>query len=909
MKRYFGFGSTLIGFLLLASFQVPVLALPPQGNECDRWGCITHGERPKRLDPAVHHFRQVDTTGSSSEPKAPVEFKEPPIAESNSKTNTRTCNPVLVTTGEKYKEELDFSANGGLGLTRIYRSMVTKGNLFGGNWMSSLDYPSLAVAKPYTNWAGNRMYHEITLTQPDGTSYLYQSAFVDQKTGNSAEYYSSSSTVTGRLTWSTEEGYKITTNDKIYHYPDGELRTIRDLSTGNVLTFTRIGAVLKVTDSAGRWVELTKNQYGVVWQVRDPSGNIWTYEYDPNSPLRLSRVISPGTSPDIREYHYENVNPKLLTGISINSVRYSRYSYHTDGRVSKSMLEGGAESDTFIYGGNFTTVTDAYGQSTTYHYSDVLGERKLTSVSRTATSTCPLASVSETAYDNYGYTDYKIDWNGNKTDYTFDSFGTLQDVTTAAGTPQASKIKNTWSGTLLTGIKLMQSEYMDASGISYLRVNYTYSTVLPALLASEIWTDPKTGVQHKTEYNYVLHNNGTLANKTVSTPLRDGGMATTTFAYDSGGNLVSRTNPLNQTEYWSGYNGLGQPGRHVDINGIGTTFTYSPKGTLESFTQLLPSGDRTTTLSYNNDRKITDIVFADGSAKRWRYSAGGRLEAVGNSAGQLITSALDIAAKVVTTSSSREVPSMNGPALVGNPDGTFTSKTQYDSLARPYVTSGNNRQQIKYGYDLNGNLTSMTDAGGHKTTYDYDPQNRLTKVTAADGGITQMEYNAAGLLKAVTDPRALRTTYDYNGFGERIRQISPDTGVTSFTFDAAGRVETETRQDGKVIVYKWDALGRMLSRQSGVTIESFTYDEGSYGVGKLTRISDATGQTDYGYNAAGQLISQVNNVYGQTLTTTWSYDNSGRLIGMTYPTGLALIYDYDAYGRIKSIKTVSELHR
>lgn len=812
-------------------------------------------------------------------------------------------------TGEKYKEEMDFSASGGLGLTRIYRSRIAKGTLFGANWMSSLDYPGLSVAKVYTNWAGYRLYHEVTLTQPDGTSYLYTSAFVDQTKGDSAEYYSSSSSSTGRLTWNATSGYKITTDDKIYHYPDGNLQTITDLLTGNVITFSRVGAVLKITDSAGRWVELTKNQYGVVTQVRDPAGNVWNYLYDANSPLRLEKVISPGSSPDIREYHYEDANPKLLTGISINGVRYSRYSYHSDGRVGRSALEGGAESDTFVYGGiNFTMVTDAHGQPTTYNYTDVLGERKLTSVSRAATSTCPFASVSKIAYDSYGYTDYKLDWNGNKTDYTYDSFGTLKEVVTAAGTSQASKISHTWTGTLLTGIKLIQSDYKDVSDVPYLRVNYVYSTVLPALLASETWTDLKTGAQRKTEYKYILHGNGVLANKAVSTPLRDAGMATTTFAYDTAGNLISRTNALNQTEYWSEYNGLGQPGRYIDINGVATTFAYSAKGTLDSFTQLLPSGDRLTTLTYNNNRKLTDIAFADGSAKRWRYSAGGRLESIGNSAGQFITSALDIAANAVTTSSSRAVPSMNGSTLVGNANGVFSSKTQQDSLGRPYVTSGNNKQQLKYEYDLNGNLASVTDAASHKTSYEYDAQNRLVRTTAADSGVTKLEYNAAGLLIAVTDARSLRTTYEYNGFGDRIKLTSPDTGVTTYSFDPAGRIETETRQDGKVITYKWDALGRMLSRASGATTESFTYDEGSYGYGKLTGFTDATGKTAYSYNAAGQLTGQTNNVFGQILNTTWSYDSSGKLIGMTYPTGLSLVYGYDEYGRISSIKTASQLH-
>jgi RHS repeat-associated protein len=87
---------------------------------------------------------------------------------------------------------------------------------------------------------------------------------------------------------------------------------------------------------------------------------------------------------------------------------------------------------------------------------------------------------------------------------------------------------------------------------------------------------------------------------------------------------------------------------------------------------------------------------------------------------------------------------------------------------------------------------------------------------------------------------------------------------------------------------------------SGVT-ETFTYDEGTYGKGKLTRVNDATGSTTFEYSAAGELIKQVNNTYGSGWVTSWSYDSVGRLASMTYPHGLALTYSYDAYGRLSRI--------
>ena len=93
----------------------------------------------------------------------------------------------------------------------------------------------------------------------------------------------------------------------------------------------------------------------------------------------------------------------------------------------------------------------------------------------------------------------------------------------------------------------------------------------------------------------------------------------------------------------------------------------------------------------------------------------------------------------------------------------------------------------------------------------------------------------------------------------------------------------------------------MTSRTAGGVTESFTFDEGTYGKGRLTRIDDATGQTTYEYGAEGELLRQVSTIYGQSYTTTWSYDAQGRLAGMGHPSGIALTYSYDHWGSLKHI--------
>lgn len=93
----------------------------------------------------------------------------------------------------------------------------------------------------------------------------------------------------------------------------------------------------------------------------------------------------------------------------------------------------------------------------------------------------------------------------------------------------------------------------------------------------------------------------------------------------------------------------------------------------------------------------------------------------------------------------------------------------------------------------------------------------------------------------------------------------------------------------------------MTQRSSGGTTETFTYDEGSYGKGRLTRLNDATGQAVYVYNADGQLAQQTNTIGGASYTTSWGYDAQGRVTSLTYPSGLQLGYGYDGYGRLSAV--------
>lgn len=706
----------------------------------------------------------------------------------------------------------------------------------------------------------------------------------------------------GRFIYTPYDGWTLYKNKITYSFSSSGVIQKIAASGGSTLRQFVYGSnpyqPIRVSNGAGQALEFTWSNARVI-KVKDPAANEWNYSYDANG--MLASVISPGPAPDIRTYFYENTaNRALLTGISVNGIRYSTYKYYPDSRVQESGLAGGEHRDSFVYSNNQTTITSATGQSVSYTYTQVQGAKKLATVSRSTTSTCPAASA-QTVYDVNGWVDYTLDWNGIKTDYQYDLTGKLLQVTSAVGTSSAGTRVNTWSGDDLVNVSVR-----NASNLAVVNVAYTYVGTTGGLaagrLASETTSDLRSNTQRQVAYSYAFHPNSVLATMTV-TQAMPAGSATTVNSYDTLGNLISVTNALGHQLTWSNYNGLGLPGRATDTNGGVTDYAYDTKGNLASSTQYVNGGSRTTTYVFNNSHQITDIAYASGAADRFGYNAAGRLEYAGNALNEFVHLAVDVPSNTESTSSNRQVATLSGSTPVANAAGQFTTTERLDCLGRPLTDLGNNGQQVSYTYDSNSNVKSRIDAAGRMTSYDYDAGNRMIRITAPDNGVTTFSYDPDGFLQSVTDPRLLSTQYSYNGLGQTLTQSSPDTGTTSYSYDTAGRLASETRANGLVITYTWDLLNRMTSRTSGGVTESFAYDEGAYGKGRLTRINDATGQTIYTYGAAGELLSQSNTIYGTTYTTSWTYDTAGRKVGMTYPSGLSLTYGYDIYGRLSSVSS------
>ena len=221
-----------------------------------------------------------------------------------------------------------------------------------------------------------------------------------------------------------------------------------------------------------------------------------------------------------------------------------------------------------------------------------------------------------------------------------------------------------------------------------------------------------------------------------------------------------------------------------------------------------------------------------------------------------------------------------------------------------------------YGYDPEGNVTSITDPNANVTANRYDLLQRRVQITqpapapAAPTPVVGMGYDGRDNVTSVTDPRSLVTGYAVDGLGNVKTQSSPDTGTTNATYDAGGNLLTSTDARGKTTNYTYDALNRVktISYPTG-TGTVFEYDGGSApypgSIGKLTKLADESGVTSFGYDTLGRVLTRSSLVGGRTITTGYSWGSSGiatgKLTSVTYPSGARVNYAYDPAGRVQAL--------
>jgi RHS repeat-associated protein len=752
------------------------------------------------------------------------------------------------------------SQSNGAGVTASWNGSVCK--------LSNGQILPVLSNQPHSNPAVDpNAFYAVSVLRPNGAEYWF---FCQNVTCNAT------SGVALQLTVQNGGGFQFTNEDgSVENYTSGgQIQSISSLG-GYTQNFSYAnGQLSSVTDSFGRNLVFSYNANGPLASISTPDG-VTQYAY--NNLNLLTAVIHPDQS--VRQYQYNNVAfPTALTGVlDENGAAYASISYDIAGRAVQSSSGNGAWQSSVDYTTPLAPiVTDAFGVSRTYQYAAVNGQAKLASISGQSCNTCDAPATA--TYDLLGYYSFVTDWNGNTTLHVNEPSGLEEALVEAWGTPLQRTTFKQWNEVLRLPTEI------DEPGRS---TTFNYDGV--GNLSSKTITDINSGATRTISYGGYTPFGQPL---TVTGPRTDV-VQVTQYAYypivagdPKSGMLSQITDALGHVSTFNNYNASGHPTQITDPNGLVTLMAYDVQGRLLSS----QAGTELTQHSYDGAGQLIETQLPNSAFLKYSYNAAHQLVGVLDQIGNRIVFSPDAMGNNIS-----ERTYNAAGALVR------THSRLYNSFNQLIQDVGAQNQVTTYQNDNNGNRTRTTSPLGFQSSSAYDALNRLSSIADPTSGITQYTYTALDQIAAVADPRTLVTTYLNDAFGNPTQLTSPDSGLTVKTFDAAGNVTTQTDNKGQLTSFSYDALNRVtqITRADQSTV-IFSYDQGANGIGHLTAMVDASGSTNWSYDQHGRVTQKASVVGSTTLSTQYGYDAAGRLISMTMPSGKQVSYTW-SNGQIVSL--------
>lgn len=439
---------------------------------------------------------------------------------------------------------------------------------------------------------------------------------------------------------------------------------------------------------------------------------------------------------------------------------------------------------------------------------------------------------------------------------------------------------------------------------------------------------------------------------------RDSSDNTVVFNYGTGGFLASAFTANGEATYYD-YSGANLVQvRTVGADGSPVTrvrYSYDASNRLSLVTVDLSPEDNVigdsrvylTTYTYDGaSTRIASIGQTDGERLAFTYvdTGGGnyKVASVTNALGQVTSFAYGSGFATVTDAQglatrfdydgSGQLKTITGPAVAG----TAVSRSfAYDVNGNvTSVTDGEGRA-VTYGYDWRGNQVLQRDALGNTVKRTFDASNQLLTESVyvqpdPDGAgpavpdtplTTRYVYDAGGrnLLRFAVSAEGRVTEHRYDGFGQRVASITytadvyavpglaADTALTEAQLTAWTGAQDRTATQRVDLAY--DARGQLSARTSyakvdatgaGVadgtrSVESFVYDRAGL---LLQSASGRGGVTQYTYDGLGRRLTETDAVGAVTVT---EHGDAGNMTTVRLAAGLVTTSAYDLAGRLAAV--------
>jgi len=535
------------------------------------------------------------------------------------------------------------------------------------------------------------------------------------------------------------------------------------------------------------------------------------------------------------------------------------YSFDSAGLLTtKTLANGKTRTYTYTPTGKLSTVTNHYGQQLKYFYNgqDLLS--KLIDPEKRET-----------------FFEYDANQNLTKIIYPDDTPANLSDNPSMTYLFENINFPNHLTGKINEkGIRLATWNYdingraiSSEHGVSLEKVELDYSVANQTRVTTHVSDTLSNDLIYHYSTRYIGGRFKKLLDKYEQITCIDCAVGSWVYGYDANGYVSKSTSPA----------------------GAVTTFIHDADGLETSRTEAVGTPDEKTYTTVWDKATRQVLSVASGNLKtEYGYDTQGQ---------RTTTTLTDL-----TSLETRTTTINYGVAgLVDSIDGARTDVND--------VTS--------FTYDLLGNVSTITNALGHVTTFEnYDASRRVGMVTDANGMISTMTYTPRGWLAASTVNGAL-TQYDYLPTGS-VKTITAPSGQTiNYEYDDGERLIAIVDSLGNRMEYVRDLMGNVTNtniKDSGGFLKR-TQTAVFNALGQLKQSLGNNGQSSLlTYDADGNPVTNTNAKNNATTTsfdalnrlkktvdsdlaeTNFTYDNQDNLTSVTDAEGKVTSYEYNAFG-------------
>ncbi|HKS37091.1 MAG TPA: toxin TcdB middle/N-terminal domain-containing protein [Verrucomicrobiae bacterium] len=213
-------------------------------------------------------------------------------------------------------------------------------------------------------------------------------------------------------------------------------------------------------------------------------------------------------------------------------------------------------------------------------------------------------------------------------------------------------------------------------------------------------------------------------------------------------------------------------------------------------------------------------------------------------------------------------------------------------------TSDTNHWLTRYEYDLNDQLTRITDSQNNVKTLRYDGLRRKTLANDPDQGVTTYVYDDASNLIETTDAKGQRITYTYDGVNRIRTEEYHDENSPEFSY-----------QRSPDVTYFYDQPAGSVDQGDGTRLTARNTK------GSLAHVLDASGEEHTSYDERGRVEWTVKRIPDPgadlpltplasvlvSYATRFDYDSLDRVTRMRYPDNDEVTYEFNSRNLLQRI--------